>query len=538
MDIESKAPARFKRARLTNYQSLVDATPAACNVPQPDWLKRQALFKTKRLTNRMRISKSLEFDVARQFLSSMFNTMRYECEWSMYISGAANMRTNAGVVCRHQGSRYDESNGTNIPWVSFANDAASDTERVGRHNIGQSGTGIETVYSPWSAAYFEGQSLINGYQLPKFKKTTSGDPLNTIRTVQDAVNSAYGVLASVSGPYAFHNQTRSPWFATKAEIINGYTYVIPITNSGDPDNLLDLDDMRKSLRQRHKDGGIEFNFINNGAWPQVVDIITYKCKKNAAGSDELIAAAPNNEDPPVYPSTSLLNYQKAYEPVVNIVNNNTQSFNQWKAADSVGHRQMEMNTLQASHDMTLTDNVHTQPTWKFLASYGGPTKSANNITEEEEADSTCVTLNYREIGRERVVIPISGSYIHTTRYGGMDYSILDRQNRGMFQDSTNPNTKCISDIPGETIVHMISVSGVQQPASYTEGELQVVQPCMGTPGADLLVKVREFEELQPFVEISRKSRRAYIKGLQLLPADAVIDTINLPMTQWTQAPPT
>lgn len=516
--------AKYSRANRTRKLMTDDDVPCAANIGQPDWLKRQALFKTRRLTNATRLGAQLHFDPVKAYIESMLNCVKYQNEYSISFTGDTNQRSTGALVHRHAGYKTTVTTGdpavdTDVQnfrgtWAgSKYSDLPDDVDPYTPTVITPQTYGIQAVYTPWNARFYESMALKYGVELPRLAQPTGDD----VRSVSAMVTDA-----STATP---HSSQASPFFNYATVELGGADYSIPYNNAAhtpsgqatEPSNLLPFDNPNGSCRQRHKNGGIELNCINSSAWPQTVDIVQFKCKAKAG--------APNTY------AASQLNQKWVYDPVTNIVNNKTQSFIQWKDNAKAGQQEVGITTNNASSDMQDYQNVHSNPTWKFLATYGGNTKQQNTYDDAEEANAP---MNYTEVERKRVVIPASGSYIFKSQFGGMDYNVINRVNRQFYQEGpgvTNPPIY-VSDIPGETIVTFISVAGLQQPAAFTDTELRSFE-CTGTPAPQLLVKVREYEEVYPWIEIPSKVKPTYTRSIQQMPPSAVVQSI-VPSTQWVK----
>jgi hypothetical protein len=498
-----------------------DDVPSTANIAQPDWMKRQALFKTRRLTNATRLGSVLRFDPVKAYIESMLNCVKYQNEYSISFTGETNQRSTCALVHRHAG--YGTTvGGTDVQnfvgeWAGAKySDLSGSVESFTPTVITPQDNLVQTLYSPWNARFYESMALKYGVQLPRMAQPTGAE----VRPVSDMVADA--------GNATPHDSQKSPFFNCASVDLDGVNYSIPYNNerytangTTDPSNVLPFDNPNGSCRQRHKNGGIELNCINTSAWPQTVDIVQFKCKARATGSNTYQVAGQGQK--------------YMFDPVTNIINNKTQSFVQWKENAKAGQQEVGITDMEASTDFQDYKNVHTSPTWKFLAHYGGNTKMHNNgLQDSGDWIGGTAPMNYAEVERKRVVIPASGSYIFKSEYGGMDYNVINRVNRQFYQegsDVTNVPVFC-SDIAGETIVTFISCSGLQQPGAFVDAELRSFD-CTSTPAPGILVKVREYEEVYPWIEIPEKAKPTYTRSLQRMPPSAVPQTI-VPSTQWTK----
>lgn len=518
-----QGPPEAKYASKGKRLLMDDDVPSTQIIGQPDWLKRQALIKTRRLTSATRISSPLYFDPIKAYVESMMSCIKYCNEYSLsFIGHEDNIRCSGALVHRHAGYEKTNSGGVTVKnfrgvWAGAKYSELTDAEEYTPYVVTPQTDQIQTVYSPWNARFFESMSMKYGVELPRLAQPTS----DIVRPVSDMVTDA-----NTATP---HDSQKSPYFKYTEKALGTLTYQVPYNNEkiGDTatSNILPFDNPNGSCRQRHKSGGIEMNFQNISEWPQTVDIVQYKCKKNAQGQFEFVDNPNGN-----------LGQQFIYDPVTNIVANKTQSFLQWKDNAKAGQSEVGSVTLTANTNMQDNENVHTSPTWKFLATYGGDTKAHNQSAFGWVSNAAAnAPANYREVERKRVVIPASGSYIFKSEFGGMDYNIIDRVNRQFWQEGTNfVNVPVmVSDIPGETIVTFISVAGLQQPAQFTDSTLRSFD-CTGTPKAQVLVKVREYEEIYPWIEIPVKVKPTYTRSYERLPPTAVIQRV-VPSTQWVKS---
>jgi hypothetical protein len=492
-------------------------------------MKRQALFKTRRLTNATRLGSVLHFDPVKAYIESMLNCVKYQNEYSISFTGDTNQRSTCALVSRHAGYSTtlnigDPAVPTDVQnfrgeWAGAKySDLSGSVESFTPTVITPQEELVQTLYSPWNARFYESMALKYGVQLPRMAQPTGDE----VRSVSDMVTDA--------GTATPHDSQKSPFFNYANVLLDGKNYSIPYNNerntvdgTTDPSNVLPFDNPNGSCRQRHKNGGIEMNCINTSAWPQTVDIVQFKCKARAAGAN--IYSIPAQGQPYMF------------DPVTNIINNKTQSFIQWKENAKAGQQEVGITDMEASVDFQDYKNVHTSPTWKFLAHYGGSTKMLSKALQGSVAGSykeSTAPMNYTEVERKRVVIPASGSYIFKSEYGGMDYNIINRVNRQFYQEGSDVTVVPVqcSDIPGETIVTFISCSGLQQPGAFVDAELRSFD-CTSTPAPGILVKVREYEEVYPWIEIPEKAKPTYTRSLQRMPPSAVPQTI-VPSTQWTK----
>jgi hypothetical protein len=144
-----------------------DDVPSTANIAQPDWMKRQALFKTRRLTNATRLGSVLRFDPVKAYIESMLNCVKYQNEYSISFTGETNQRSTCALVHRHAG--YGTTvGGTDVQnfvgeWAGAKySDLSGSVESFTPTVITPQDNLVQALYSPWNARFYESMALKYG----------------------------------------------------------------------------------------------------------------------------------------------------------------------------------------------------------------------------------------------------------------------------------------------------------------------------------------------------------------------------------------
>lgn len=544
--------------------------PQTKEIKQPSGEERQAMFRTTRMTKICKLGKRLENAAVRNFLDAMRQEKVIKASWQYQIQVTKGLRTNMAQIHRHMAAFKDTADtdpmttlpskyGTQYNYLAQFADGSQENMFTAKEGS------IGTIYSPYNASFYEQVAYqLGGTPIGSLISASVGGAVIPTVTSFDLVADVSGVTKTVANNvlklgYGLdteimpHDTTISPFFGPYNETMEATGNEAIIGNT-------------QTLFQRHTSGGVKINLMNGSEYPMNVDVVVFKCKTNASGDDAQLAKPDGSgngldafamSDPNYVNNLALSDriggtysdYEIAdmYNPVVNILANNSQKFENWKWYQKVtsqndGAAAMEgRDEAVANFQFTTPRNVHASPTWKFLGNYatgnrvqGARTTPGSLVGAQFGADP-----NYTEVNRIRVSIPVSGSYIHDVHFGGMQYDILDRVNRSRNQRTAymttpgiyNPTYK-ITDIRGETYCIMISACGQQQfGVDTTNNKFGMI-----TPDGKLAVRVEEYEIIQPFYADTPRTKPMWTNG-NIRPNMDLDPKALVPMTQWVSVKP-
>lgn len=504
--------------------------PSTREIPQPRWDERYGLHKTRKLSKICRLGNKLQSTAFKCWLQQFKQTKRFENQYALSVAFGINQRTTFALVGRHAGAvDGDNSALTNLPNLGIfpVNNADSPLPIEARND------GLWNLWANYNAAFYEAQSvnMANGQPgttyFPNITNTVGATGTNFYNNNDLTVLSDSAAVAAYK-PIPPHGVINSPLTDLTESMKKNYQWI----GNG-------------SLMQRHESGGMKVNITNSSDYPMCCDIIVFKCKKNPKGDDLGGGTALLSVDGATLPfdATTTGNYTVGDQlsPAQNIFSCHDKRFENWKKQGN-NNNQVDQNGFDASNDfLSSPNNVNTMPTWKLLSKYAGSQdvlKGKQTNTDPNAIEDWYVGMdNYKEIERTRVAIPLSGTYVHTIEYGGMEYNIADRvnraQNQGRFlvDGAASKSFMKINDIGGETICVVVSVVGQQLP-----GEIPGTIPglhTMATAAGTVNVRVSEYEVIHPFytspVDSITQSAGQYWK----LHQDAIVRDI-VPMTQWNK----
>jgi hypothetical protein len=526
--------------------------PSTRMVRQPTGFERSATHRTRRLQKVCRLGNRLSNTAVKNFLQAMAQERIVKCSWQYQMVIPKNRRCSVAQVHRHMAALTGSDTAsfkTNLPRLNTSTTGNLLAKFAsGAQSVSVSSTlgWIDQIYSPYNAAFYEqisygmgatGIGSILGNQGSAGPIVTQDIVIGSTTTT-NFLRIGDGLNANV----APHSDVNSPFYTSP---------VLDSTNTSVTNNT------SKKIFQRHTAGGVDVNVMNMSEYPMNVDIVVFKCKSTASGDDDIVPQAMSSTSITAtdgtaagalklsqrYGDANTSAYQigDMYNPVANILAGNVQKFWNWKTyleqatGNDGGNTDLPGGELNiASFDFTTNTNPLADPNWKFLANYGTSSRllgEANGTTNDLYGS----TENYKEVDRVRVNIPVSGSYIHKMKFGGMQYDVVDRINRSRNQDAAYMQTVAqvsvptyrITDIRGETYVVFVSAAGAQQPGEGS-GEYGLM-----TPSGHLSVRVEEYEIIQPFYADTEKQKPVYTKGS--LKPNTNLDPMDLvPLTQWVK----
>merc|ERR1719453_161394 len=550
---------RLSGRNVTKGDPVDQSVPETKEVDQPTGYERATTYRTRRFSKFCRLGSRVANEAISNFLAAMAQERVVKCQWQYQLIVPKGSRASVAQVHRHMGALAGSgaSGATNLPRSLGSTTLLADFgSGVSANTVNAKVGSIQTLYSPYNASFYEQISYGMG-------ATSIGGLIGTAN--QSGPMVAVDLVADVNG---VQNKDLGKNFLKIGDgldsSVGAHTHVVSPFYMPDyfKDSNIDYTDQTtKKIFQRHTAGGVKINIMNMSEMPMNVDIVVFKCKSNAMGSDDALTGTPTdisldtNMITATDTTTNALflsqrfgdsgqsNYAIAdqYNPVANILAANVQKFWNWRNYLRQATQKDGGNTdlpgasaNAASFDFTTNVNPLADPNWKFLANYGVSSRVKSEAKAQEPTSQWGVEENYREVNRVRVSIPVTGSYEHNMSFGGMRYDVVDRINRSRNQKvaymTEHGQVNCpayrITDIRGETYVVFVSAAGAQQPGKNDSlGSYGVV-----TPGGVLAVRVEEYEIIQPYYGDIEKQKPVYTRG-SIKPNASLTPLELVPITQ-------